>query len=89
MVITTDPKPPITPEHLSELAAVGGICERCGGVHVMGPDQVVHMLALKNQRGIKLPWCSCPACAECGAWKERAAVLIEQFESERREKQAR
>jgi len=82
--MTTDPTPPISPDHLSELAAAGGICDRCGGVHVMGMDQAIHMIALQNQRGVELPWCSCSPCAECGAWKEKAAVLIPQIEAEHR-----
>jgi hypothetical protein len=87
--MTLDPQPPISPEQLRELAAAGGICDRCSGVHVIGMDQVIHMIALQNQRGVKLPWCSCSACPECGPWKEKAALLIEQLASERREKQPR
>ena len=79
----------IDPEHLKELAAAGGICDRCGGVHLMGSDQVIHMIALKRERKVALPWCTCSPCPECGPWKDKAAVMIEQLESERREKQPR
>lgn len=50
-----------TDQELRELAAAGGICEVCGGVHVRTIDHAI-LASIAN-----LPFCDCPACPVCEA----------------------
>ena len=62
---------PAFPEHeLRELIAAGGVCERCGGLHI--PNIEAALLAPKG-----LPWCNCE-CSICGPFREAVHELMAQ-----------
>ena len=77
------PGPDIPEEWIQELAASGAICEKCGGVHLVSMDQLVHALSSKKFSGVEVPWCSCPACPACGPWRDQAEATAQRLVSER------
>lgn len=59
----------MTPEHLRDLAAAGGVCAQCGGVHVTNADTAILTIAGG------LPWCDCD-CPTCRDYQTRLAALV-------------
>jgi hypothetical protein len=53
-------------DQLAELAASGGICEECGGVHAASVEvMIIAINSSTRDRSLKIPFCTCPSCLIC------------------------
>lgn len=65
----------IPEEWLSDLAASGGICVHCGGVHVPNIDTALSAMTAARDTDVEIPYCSCDGCPVCERFRAAIATL--------------
>lgn len=70
-----DPAGNISVEMIEQLAASGGICPDCGGVHLTRIEVAIHAVNAARENGIALPTCRCD-CPTCRPFREAVRAVL-------------
>jgi hypothetical protein len=64
-------------KELEKLVSSGAVCEKCGGLHYDGVDDLILILAEAEQRRVDPPQvCGCFDCPGCGERANQVKVFV-------------